>query len=205
MHQGDYFDGFTVLTNEITITTSPPDRTGDGRRRLNIDINYDRLQYQYLRIEMRFYNNTEWILLDEVQFCGEYSHNGYVYCVMLFIMVSTGTRAPYHITEPSNDNDVQIVSPTATMASLICSLNITIPSNIFVSWDHNGNVATVASNRNAIQTSHSTTLLIENPQSSDAGVYQCVFINLNDGGWSLRRNIRLLITSMFLHHKMLCL
>ena len=82
MYWGDYFDGSTVLANEITITTNSPNRTGDVRRRLNIHINYDRLQYQYLRIEMSFYN-SEWIFLGEVQFCGEYTVTmaTYVYCV----------------------------------------------------------------------------------------------------------------------------
>ena len=68
MYWGDYFDGSTVLSLEIT--TSSPDRTGDGRRRLNIDIN-NGPQFQYLRIEMSFYINSEWIFLSEVQFCGE--------------------------------------------------------------------------------------------------------------------------------------
>ena len=71
MYQGDYFDGFTVLTNEVTVTTNLPSRTGDGRRRLNFDINDNGLQFQYLRIEMSFYDNSEWIFLGEVQFCGE--------------------------------------------------------------------------------------------------------------------------------------
>ena len=71
MYQGDYFNGSIVLTNVITaITTSSPDRTGDGRRRLFIDTN-NGLQFQYLRIEMSFYDNNEWIFLSEVQFCGE--------------------------------------------------------------------------------------------------------------------------------------
>ena len=70
MYQGDYFDSSVVLVNEITITTSSPDRTGDGRCRLNIDIN-NGPQFQYLRIEMSFYINSEWIFLSEVQFCGE--------------------------------------------------------------------------------------------------------------------------------------
>ena len=113
-------------------------------------------------------------------------------------MVFTGNTAPYHITQPSTDNDVQIVSPTATMATLTCSLNITIPTNMFIFWDHNGSIATTASNRNAIQISHGTTLLIENPQSSDAGIYQCIFNNVVTDGWVLRKNIRLFITSMFL-------
>ena len=70
MYQGDYFDGSIVLTNDITITTSSTDRTGDGRRRVNIDIN-NGPQFQCLRIEMSFYDNGEWIFLSEVQFCGE--------------------------------------------------------------------------------------------------------------------------------------
>ena len=84
------------------------------------------------------------------------------------------------------------------MATLICSLNITIPTHMFIFWDHNGRIATTESNRNAIQTSHDTTLLIENTQSSDAGVYQCLFNNAVNDGWALRRNIRLFITSMFM-------
>ena len=60
-------------SNEITITTNPPGRNDDVRRRLNIDINNDGLQFQYLRIEMSFYDNSEWIFLGEVFFCGEYS------------------------------------------------------------------------------------------------------------------------------------
>ena len=64
-------DDSITPSNEITITTSSPDRTGDGRRRLNIDINDNGLQFQYLRIEMSFYDNSEWIFLGEVQFCGE--------------------------------------------------------------------------------------------------------------------------------------
>ena len=113
---------------------------------------------------------------------------------MLFIMIFTGNTAPYHITQPSTDNDVQIVSPTATMTNITCSLNITIPSTTIIIWIHNRDIATTASNKNAIRSSHSTTLLIENPRSSDAGVYWCVFNGVANDGWILRRNIRLLIT-----------
>ena len=111
-------------------------------------------------------------------------------------MVFTGNTAPFHITQPSTDNDIQIVSPTTTMATLTCSLNITIPFGMFIIWDHKGNLATGTSNINAVETSHGTTLLIGNPQSSDAGIYQCVFNNALNDGWALRRNIRLFITSM---------
>ena len=64
-------DDSITSSNEITITTNSPSRTGDGRRRLNVDINDIRLQFQYLRIVMSFYDDSEWIFLGEVQFCGE--------------------------------------------------------------------------------------------------------------------------------------
>ena len=108
----------------------------------------------------------------------------------------TGSTAPYHFTQPSTDNDVQIVSPTATMTNITCSLNITIPLSTIVIWSHNGGIATIAANRNAIRSSHSTTLQIDNPQSLDAGVYQCVFNDVIGSGWTLRRNIRLFITGI---------
>ena len=64
-------DDSITPSNEIAITTSSPSRTGDGRRRLNVDINDIGLQFQYLRIVMNFYDDSEWIFLGEVQFCGE--------------------------------------------------------------------------------------------------------------------------------------
>ena len=103
-----------------------------------------------------------------------------------------GNTAPYHITQPSTDNDVQIVSPTATMATLTCSLNVTIPSTAIIFWIHNSSSVSVPDNQ--ISTAGSTiTLTIENFQSSDAGVYQCIFNDGLGGGWILRRNIILLI------------
>ena len=61
-------------------------------------------------------------------------------------MVFTGNAAPYHITQPSTDYDVQIVSSTATMANLICSLNVTIPSSVVSFW-----VSSSDSNNRAMQ------------------------------------------------------
>ena len=121
--------------------------------------------------------------------------------VTLFVLATIGNTAPYHFTQPSTDNDVQIVSLTATMTSITCSLNITISLSTIIIWSHNGGIATTASNKNAIRTSHGTTLLIGNPQSSDADVYQCTFNDVANDGWILRRNVRLFITSMFLYHE----
>ena len=108
----------------------------------------------------------------------------------------TGNTAPYHITQPSTDNDVQIVSPTATMATLMCSLNITIPSNVTIVWFHNN---TILPSNQVSTTSDTTSLQIGDLQPSDAGVYQCLFIDTS--GWRLRRNIRLelFLTSTFVH------
>ena len=108
-------------------------------------------------------------------------------------MQFTGNTAPYHITQPSTDNDVQIVSPTATMATLTCSLNVTIPSSAIVTWTHN-NTCFIPFDQPSTAGS-TTTLTIENLLSSDAGVYQCTFNDAVGSGWILRRNIRLLITS----------
>ena len=63
-------DDSITPSNEITITTSSPSRTGDARRRMIIDID-DGPKFQYLRIEMSFYDDSEWIFLGEVQFCGK--------------------------------------------------------------------------------------------------------------------------------------
>ena len=109
-------------------------------------------------------------------------------------VVFTGNTAPFHITQPSTDNDVQIVSPTATMTTLTCSLNTTIPSTVIVFWIHN-NTNFVGSSQTTTVGS-TTTLLIRNPQPSDAGDYECVFNDALGSGWSLRRNIRLVIAGM---------
>ena len=76
-------------------------------------------------------------------------------------------------------------------ADITCSLNITIPSSVTVTWLHDGNVR--LSSNQTIQSGDSTTLLIENLQLPDAGVYQCIF---NDtSGWILKRNTTLEIIS----------
>ena len=107
----------------------------------------------------------------------------------------TGNAAPYHITQPSTDNDVKIVSPTAIMATLTCSLNVTIPSSAIVSWTHNYTVG-IPTNQSSTAGS-TTTLTIEDLQSSDAGVYQCAFNDLVNSGWVLKRNVILLITGNY--------
>ena len=64
-------DDSITPSNEINITPGSVRRDGDEQRIWFIDINDNRLQFQYLRIEMSFYNDSEWIFLNEVEFCGE--------------------------------------------------------------------------------------------------------------------------------------
>ena len=101
----------------------------------------------------------------------------------------TGNSAPFHITQPSTDYDAQIVSPTATRATLTCSLNISISSDVIVTWLHNGTITL----NNVTQAGGTTVLIIKNPQPSDAGVYQCVFDDSGGSGWVLQRSTRLFI------------
>ena len=69
-----YWDDHNMVFHRLTtITTNSPNRTEDGQHTLNIDINNAGLQFQYLRIVMSFYDNSEWIFLSDVQFCGELS------------------------------------------------------------------------------------------------------------------------------------
>ena len=63
-------DDSIIPSNVISVTTSSPSSTSNGQYRLNADFS-NRLQFQYLRIVMTFYDNNEWIFLSEVQFCGE--------------------------------------------------------------------------------------------------------------------------------------
>ena len=69
----------------------------------------------------------------------------------------------------------------------MCSLNVTIPSSMTVTWLHNGTIIMTPPNE-ILTAGSTTTLVIRNPQSSDAGVYQCVF-NDSVNGWMLSRNI----------------
>ena len=105
-------------------------------------------------------------------------------------MPVTGNPAPYHITQPSTNDYVQIVSPDATQLTLMCSLNITIPSGMTITWLHDDRIeATIMTQMD--QSSNTVSLRKGRLIPSDAGVYQCVF---NDNaGCILSANITLLI------------
>ena len=70
----------------------------------------------------------------------------------------------------------------------MCTLNFDITSNVTVMWLHNFSVIMTT----LTQTGNTTTLQVESPRLSDAGVYQCVF-NDTFNHWTLKRNITLKI------------
>ena len=103
--------------------------------------------------------------------------------------------APYHITQPSTDNDVQIVSPTATSLDLRCSLNVTIPAGIMITWSHNGRDVIPPRTTTEADTVTNTVRILTGGRPQ-LGVYQCVF---NDpAGYILRRNITVLGTYSYI-------
>ena len=66
---------------------------------------------------------------------------------------------------------------------LMCSLNIDIPSSVTVIWTYN-DIRVITNG--GLTTGNTTTLVIGNPQPSDAGTYACTFSEL-----MLRRLINL--------------
>ena len=61
----------------------------------------------------------------------------------------------------------------------MCSMNIDIPSSVTVIWSYNSNLAMTTPPNGVITAGNITTLVIANPQPSDAGVYRCTFSELN--------------------------
>ena len=107
-----------------------------------------------------------------------------MYCVVYITFA--GNTAPYHITQPPTDNYEQIISPTATMTTITCALNITITrDNFLITWYHNNSfVSSPSPSGNAV------TLVIEDLQPSHLGIYKCTFFDtIND--WQLMRTTML--------------
>ena len=100
-----------------------------------------------------------------------------------------GNAAPYRITQPAADHSVRIISSAATTANVMFSLNVTLSPNFTVMWFYNGSSITRTAHYDITQAGNTTTLVILDPQQSDAGVYQCVATDRY--GWTLRRIIML--------------
>ena len=94
-------------------------------------------------------------------------------CSLVYLKHSTydDTFLVVGIVQPQADSHTIIFDESASSVQVMCSLNINISSNVTVTWLHNGSVVMTT----PTLTGNTTTLQIENPQPSDAGVYQCVF------------------------------
>ena len=58
---------------------------------------------------------------------------------------------------------------------LMCSLNIDIPSSVTVTWLDGSNEFMLGPDDTITQDGNTATLIIGNPQQSDANVYECSF------------------------------
>ena len=83
------------------------------------------------------------------------------------------------IVQPPEDFHIVTFDESSTSVQLMCSLNVTIPSSVTVIWSYNNGPFIVTPPNEVIQTGNTATLLIVNPQPSDAGDYQCTFSGLN--------------------------
>ena len=83
------------------------------------------------------------------------------------------------IIQPPEDFHTVTFDESSTSVQLMCSLNVTIPSSVRVTWTYNSNNLLIVPPNEVIQSGNTATLLIVNPQPSDAGVYHCTFSGLN--------------------------
>ena len=90
------------------------------------------------------------------------------------------------IVQPPEDFHTVTFDESTSSVQLTCSLNVTIPSNVRVIWSYNNGLFIVTPPNEVITAGSTATLLIVNPQPSDAGDYSCAFSGLN-----LRRIISL--------------
>jgi len=96
----------------------------------------------------------------------------------------------YSIVSPSTDNNVINYDENTPSVYVTCILSDIIQHNITVTWLHNGSLARTTSPNEVMEISNTATLIIGNPELSDGGTYQCVFID-NADGWELKRKITL--------------
>ena len=62
----------------------------------------------------------------------------------------------------------------------MCSLNVDIPSSMTVRWILDSSFFMITPLNEVTQTGNTATLLIVNPQPSDAGDYECFFMGLDE-------------------------
>ena len=105
--------------------------------------------------------------------------------------IYTGNAAPYRIIQPPADDYIQIFSPDAndrTVFTLSCSLNITIPTGMTVTWLRNDNQLFTQTQFNQPTNTAMLSILIRS--NYDFDVFQCMF---NDtAGCTVKRSITLI-------------
>ena len=92
-------------------------------------------------------------------------------CLILVIV-------PQIIQPPDNFHRVTFDELTSSV-QLMCSLNVTIPSSVTVIWSYNNGPFLITPPNEVLTAGNTTTLVIRNPQPSDAGIYDCGFSGLN--------------------------
>ena len=82
---------------------------------------------------------------------------------------------------PPEDHSVTFTNSTSSV-QLMCSLNIVIPPSVTVTWSYNQvPLMVIAAPNKVIIAGNTTTLILGDPQPSDAGRYDCIFIGLSLG------------------------
>ena len=102
--------------------------------------------------------------------------------------MSIENEVPYHIIQPPADDYIQIFSPDAndrTIVTLSCSLNITIPTGMTVTWLRGGNHFFTQAQFN--QPTNTAMLSVLTRSNYDLEVFQCVFNNT--AGCTVMRSI----------------
>ena len=79
------------------------------------------------------------------------------------------------IIQPPADFYTVTFDESASSVSLMCLLNIDIPSSVTVRWLDGNNPFNLGPSDAITQAGTTTTLIIGNPQPSDTGLYQCSF------------------------------
>ena len=104
--------------------------------------------------------------------------------------MSTENAAPYHIIRPSTDDYMQIFSSDAdtTIVTLSCSLNITIPTGVTVTWLRDGDH--FITQKQYAPPTNTATMLLGTRYNYRSDVFQCVFNNT--AGCIVRRSITVL-------------
>ena len=83
------------------------------------------------------------------------------------------------IIEPSDNFHRVTFDESTSSVQLMCSLNVTIPSSVRVIWNYNSGLFIITPPNEVIIAGNTATLLIVNPQPSDAGDYSCACSGLN--------------------------